>query len=100
MFNKELKLKIEELKRELLKEQCRNSELAHENDLLTQKLSRANEIESTMPNGCVRGEWCKACSFSKTLHARVYDGYGRYSLEHFIVCDKGNSCENFVQKEY
>lgn len=100
MFNKELKLEIEELKRKLLKEQLRNSELAHENDMLVQKLSRAEEIESSMPNGCVRGEWCKACNFSTTLHARVYEGHGQYSLERFTVCNKGNSCENFVQKEY
>lgn len=99
MFGKKLRIEIEELKHKLLKEQFRNSELAHENDVLTQKLKRADEIESTMPENCIRGEWCKACGFSKTLHSRVYEGHGQYSLEAFIVCDKGNSCENFVQRK-
>jgi hypothetical protein len=67
---------------------------------LAVKLDEVSKLEESIPEGCVKGPWCKACEFSKTIHYSEHYGYNSYSsLVTMYVCSKGKSCENFVQKE-
>lgn len=64
------------------------------------KLEALSELEETIPEGCEKGPWCKACEFVRTYHYTEYYGhYGGHSLETIYTCSKGESCKNFVQKE-
>lgn len=67
---------------------------------LTVKLSEVSKFEESIPEGCEKGPWCKACEFCRTVHyTEHYGAYGYNSLETIYTCSKGKSCKNFVQKE-
>lgn len=56
---------------------------------LTVELEKVAKLEETIPEDCVKGPWCKACEFVKTI---------QYVTNRVYVCGKGASCRNFVQK--
>lgn len=63
-------------------------------------LEEVSKLEESIPEGCTKGPWCRACEFAKTIHYIEYrGGHGFDSLGTIYVCSKGKSCENFVQKE-
>ena len=67
---------------------------------LADKLKAVSELEESIPEGCTKGPWCKACEFVKTYYYTEYYGaYSGHSLETIYVCSKGESCKNFIQKE-
>lgn len=67
---------------------------------LEAKLDEVSKLEETIPEGCVKGPWCKACEFVRTFHySGYYSPYAGHSLDTIYVCSKGTSCKNFVQKE-
>lgn len=67
---------------------------------LKMKLDEVSKLEESIPEGCEKGPWCKACEFVRTFHYTEYYGpYGGHSLETIYTCSKGKSCKNFVQKE-
>ena len=49
-------------------------------------------LQSTRPNQCVTGEYCKSCIFSKGYTIRKLSG-----LSYYYVCGKAQSCPEFVQ---
>lgn len=69
-------------------------------DELATKLKEITKLEDSIPEGCEKGPWCKACEFVRTYHYTEYYGaYGGHSLETIYTCSKGKSCKNFIQKE-
>jgi hypothetical protein len=64
---------------------------------LESKFEKMGELEETVPDGCVRGPWCKACEFVKTFHHVEYVGFGQHTTVTAYACGKGKSCSNFVQ---
>ena len=97
IFNKkriaDLEKKLHETERERDKYISKSAELAS-------KLEEIGELAETIPEGCQKGPWCKACEFSRTFQYTEYYGpFGGHSLETIYACSKGKSCKNFVQKE-
>lgn len=66
---------------------------------LENKFEKLGELEETVPEGCVRGPWCKACEFVKTFHHVEYIGFGQHTTVTAYACGRGKSCVNFVQME-
>lgn len=67
---------------------------------LEMKLREISRLEESIPEGCEKGPWCKACEFCRTFH---YTGgislSGYRSMNVIYTCSKGESCKNFIQKE-
>ena len=88
-----------------LEEKLRDSERSRDRykvkaSELAAKLEVVSKLEETIPEGCVKGPWCKACEFAKTIHFNEHYGPSSYNtLVTMYVCSKGESCKNFVQKE-
>lgn len=64
------------------------------------KLDEVSKLEETIPEGCEKGPWCKACEFVRTFHytrGLSLPGYPR-STNVIYTCSKGESCKNFAQK--
>lgn len=91
---------IDELKKE-------NEELKKKNEELQRLLTKVESdlgaliktIESK-PSDCIPGEYCKACEFGKN-HYYWYHGYRNNHDAVFTgyICEKGESCRHFTQKE-
>ncbi len=68
---------------------------------LEMKLEAVSKLEESIPEGCEKGPWCRACEFCRTFHytsGLSLPGYpGRKNV--IYTCSKGESCKNFVQKE-
>lgn len=87
-----------------LEEKLRDSERSRDRYMvkaseLAAKLEEVSKLEETVPEGCVKGPWCQACEFAKTIHFNEYYGHSSFdTLVTMYVCSKGVSCRNFVQK--
>lgn len=88
----ELQKTISELRAERDRYQDSTTALKH-------KFEALGELEEAVPEGCVRGPWCKACEFVKTFHYDEYVGFCQHKTVTVYACGKGKSCSNFVQKE-
>lgn len=67
---------------------------------LATNLEEVTKLEETIPEGCEKGPWCKACEFVRTFHyIEHYGAYSGRSIKTIYACSKGKSCTNFVQKE-
>lgn len=91
--------RIHELEYELATERGKCSNIEDELNLLKQKFDVMSELEESKPEDCVRGPWCKLCSFVKTFYRTEYYGLGHSSTRTVYVCGKGKSCDHFVQKK-
>lgn len=95
----------------------RVSELEHEVDRLRHVEREKDELKSMLakaeselrlvltlkdavPEDCTPGHYCEACEFAKDYW---YYNYGYYHKSNTairgIICGKGSSCKNFIQKE-
>lgn len=93
IFNRK---RVEELEKEL---EYTQKELDKYKDKLiyaNKQLEEVSELQETIPEGCTKGPWCRACEFVKTYRYDTVSGFGH---RYFYACSKGKSCENFVQKE-
>ncbi len=93
IFNRK---RIEELEDELYEAECERVKYRRDIELLTKRLEAMGALEESIPEGCTKGPWCRACEFSRTFH---YSPYNSVSYTTFYTCSKGKSCENFVQKK-
>lgn len=58
---------------------------------------RAKVDEFPVPEGCKRGDWCKACRNSVTVSATVKGAYGLFSSTPFVVCGL-DQCDEFEKR--
>ena len=92
--------RIEELEEKLYDTERERDKYIAEATILEAKLREIGRLEETIPADCEKGPWCKACEFVKTFHyTEHYGRYGGTSLETLYVCNKGNYCQNFVQRK-
>lgn len=96
IFNKK---RIAELEKKLHETELERDRYISKSAELAVKLDEVSKLEETIPEGCEKGPWCKACEFVRTFHYTEYYGaYGGHSLETVYACGKGKSCKNFAQK--
>ena len=98
IFNRQ---RIVELEKKLHKTELDRDRYISKAAELEVKLREISKLEETIPEGCEKGPWCKACEFVRTFHytrGLSIPGYPR-STEVIYTCSKGESCKNFVQKE-
>lgn len=89
----------------------RIEKLEYENERLRKCLTKAeadieasNRLREDIPADCTPGPYCKACEFVKPYHYNYYvpgrtlSGTHDYRATGYI-CNKGNVCKNFIQKE-
>lgn len=96
MFNKPKLRKASDLARTISEKNKRIEELEAEVARLEDRLKSFFAAEDGTPEDCKRGRWCQSCEFNKALHIPgMY--WGSYDTVYF--CGKGESCQNFVQKE-
>lgn len=90
---------IENLEKKLRETECDRDMYMSKVAELSDKLAAVSELEETIPEGCTKGPWCKACEFVRTFHYTMSYGRNFSSKEIIYACSKGESCKNFVQKE-
>lgn len=82
-------------------------DVRRENDELKSMLRRSESelklalaLKNSIPEDCNQGQYCEACTFAKKFNYHTY-GYfsGHETLISGIMCGKGESCKNFIQKE-
>lgn len=95
MFKTKLR-KVSELVREIRKKDERIEELNDEITRLRKHVATLLAAEDDTPSDCKRGAWCRGCEFCKVVHVPG-NNWGSYDAVYF--CGKGESCQNFVQKE-
>ena len=101
IFNRK---RVEELEREL-------KGIENENERLRRGLSNAEShisqlltLRDNVPEDCNPGSYCAACEFGRLYTAYIYvGGYMSDRCHDYrrdgYICDKANSCKNFIQKE-
>lgn len=100
MFNRK---RIEKLEKDLKGVNDENDRLRRELNMAAYNMQELLQIKQTTTEDCIPGVYCEACQFGKFYHVRHYvSGYtvGR-CYDHEVsgyICDKANSCKNFVQK--
>ena len=88
--------RIEQLEAQLRE---KDRKIARLEDLLANDEIRFDNMQKTMestPSDCKPGQYCSACSFAKLYVMRDRRLGG---LKSVYLCNKGGSCENFVQKD-
>lgn len=96
-LHKDLVKRVEELERTIDK---KDEELARAYNDLTKyekQFDAMQMVADTTPVNCIRGEWCKACEFSRVFHVERGWPHRRYTAE-IVLCGKGESCKNFVER--
>lgn len=85
----------------LIKKEDTITNLTNQNILLLQTINEFRKLNDAMPPDCKRGPWCKACEFVKEVKVfrPLEPGKPACIVETLHVCGKGESCNNFVQKE-
>ena len=97
IFNRK---RVEELEKELEYTQKELDKYKDKLIYIKKQFEEVTELQETIPEGCTKGPWCKACEFAKEItYVEHYHGIGFCSSITAYVCSKGKSCENFVQKE-
>lgn len=91
--------RIHDLEYQLATEQGKRRDAELERDMLKQKFDAMTELEESKPDDCVRGPWCKSCSFVSSFLRRESYGIGGHKWITAYVCGKGKSCVNFVQQK-
>lgn len=66
-------------------------------DSYERKIDAMSKLEESIPEGCERGPWCKACEFVRTFHLINRSTYGYHTTTVAYVCGKGASCAQFLQ---
>lgn len=99
--------RVKELERTLAQKDEEIDSLERKNKKLKQMLddtenemNKILKLKQTIPEDCTPGEYCRACEFAKPY---VYHNYAYHSNRRDIItghlCNKGESCGCFVQKE-
>ena len=96
IFNRK---KVAELQKTISELRAERDRYKISTESLERKFEALGELEEAVPDGCVRGPWCKACEFVKTFHHIEYVGFCQRKTVTAYACGKGKSCTNFVQKE-
>lgn len=100
IFNRK---RIEMLERELnvlRNVRNENHELRTQLDDAESRIRRILKLKESMPADCVMGNYCEACSFGKKYYYHQFSLYTqRNTTLSGILCGKGESCKNFVQRE-
>lgn len=96
---RKLEFVIHDLKQEIsdLKEEVTCFKASTES--LEKDLDNITKMKDSTPEDCKRGEWCKACEFSRIYFSRVYHGGAVWRSCPTYMCGKGESCKNFVQRK-
>ena len=92
---------IEDLEKKLRETEQERDRYISKAAELEVRLREISKLEETIPEGCEKGPWCKACEFVRTFHytrGLSLPGYPKISNV-IYTCSKGESCKNFVQKE-
>lgn len=99
IFNRE---KVKRLENELTNVKIERDQYERESRRLRAMLEEVTRLKEDIPPDCITGPWCAACNFNRPFHIIDYFGSPGY-LDHMIdtvyVCNKAESCKNFVQKE-
>lgn len=100
--------RVEELEHQL----CKMRDIEDENanlrkclDKATAEITRLLDMQQSVPEDCKRGDWCVSCAFGKEHVSDVHVSVSRHSPGYTYthrswLCTKGESCKNFVQKEF
>lgn len=104
IFNKKKVEELEEKLRVLEGVRSENERLRKELDNATEDLQELLTLKDNIPADCTPGTYCSVCEFGKAYVYHYYTG-GRSiytSYDHLVrgyICNKANSCKNFIQKE-
>lgn len=90
--------KVEELERELEKAKRRIDGYRHDLSVAEDHIKHLTKIKESIPERCTPGDYCRACEFGKEYFYHSYN-YGYETTITAYLCNKGNSCPNFVQKK-
>ena len=96
IFNRE---RIRELEEKLHDAELERDKYIAKAAELDAKLQEIGRIKETIPTDCIKGPWCEACEFVRAFHYNRFYGYNNRSLQTIYVCNKGESCKNFVQRK-
>ena len=88
--------KIAKLEEELANMRSKYTSACRERDDANKKLLDLTAVRDTIPDDCVPGKYCGACEFSKEYSIGSMYSFG---IETVYICNKGESCKNFVQKD-
>ena len=98
IFNRK---KVRELEKKLFDTEIDRNKYRNMAINLENKLDDISKLEETIPEDCKKGPWCIACEFSKVYHYMEHYNFNTNTRirNKIYVCDKGESCNSFVQKE-
>lgn len=99
IFNRE---KVKRLERELADVKIERNQSERESERLRAILEEVTLLKEVTPPDCVTGPWCAACNFNRPFHIIKYFGpvgHQDRMIDTIYVCNKAESCKNFVQKE-
>lgn len=96
IFNRE---KVKELEYELMNVETERNRYKNAYEELTAKVTEITKLNESIPEGCEKGPWCKACEFARAFRYTEYRRGDVYGLMTIYACGKGQSCKNFIQKE-
>lgn len=85
---------LDELERKFARVKQERDRLEFELNCSTTALKDIQDMQATIPEDCIPGEYCRACEFVKS-----YFYHNRHALVTGYTCGKGQSCKNFIQKE-
>ena len=86
--------RVAELEKEVRELKDKNEKLEAHLSSTNDHLSYILEQKASTPDGCIPGEYCRACEFVKPYYHHDY-----YTLIEGFLCGKGESCSNFIQKK-
>ena len=58
-----------------------------------------DERKIELPEGCVRGPYCGACTFSEEYRFTTTDCSGWTEMHTDFICKKTETCKHFTQKD-
>lgn len=99
IFNRE---RVKQLERELADVKIERNQYERESKRLRAMLEEVTRLKEATPPDCITGPWCAACNFNRPFHIIEYfgpTGYRDHTIDTIYVCNKAESCKNFVQKE-
>ena len=77
-----------------------NRELREQLQEAESNIRRILKIKESIPSDCVMGNYCEACKFGTNYWYHQFGFHSnRNTIIQGILCKKGESCKNFIQKE-
>lgn len=96
MFNRK---RVEELEYELDLVKVDNNRLKTALTTAESHISQLLTLRDNIPEDCTPGSYCAACEFSRCYNVGIWDDQYHDYWKSGYICNKANSCKNFIQRE-